>query len=93
MSDREWSNNFTMNAFPTDYLTAVSVFPNIMFALIYQMNFFSIFKGLKYSTDKRMNKASSVGVGFSITIYILIGIMGYCLFGHDNKYVKANFLL
>lgn len=82
-----------MNAFPTDILAAISVFPNIMFALIYQMNFFSIFKGLKNSTDKRMNKASSIGVGFSIIIYILIGLMGYCLFGHDDKYVNASFLL
>ena len=93
MSDREWSNNFTMNAFPKDPIDMISVFPNIMFALIYQMSFFSIYKGLKNSTDKRMNTATAFGIGFCIFIYILIGIIGYCLFGHDNEYVQANFLL
>ncbi len=82
-----------MNAFPTDPIDMISVFPNIMFALIYQMSFFSIYKGLKQSTDKRMNIATGFGIAFCIIIYILIGIMGYCLFGHDGKYVQANFLL
>jgi amino acid permease len=72
-----------MNAFPKSYIDMISVFPNIMFALIYQMNFFSIYKGLKKATDKRMNVVTGYGMTFCIIIYILIGIMGYCLFGHN----------
>ena len=70
-----------MMAFPKDGLAVLSVFPNIMFALVFQSNFFSIYKGLKKSTDKRMYVASAAGVGFSTVLYIILGIMGYCLFG------------
>lgn len=70
-----------MMAFPTDGLTVLSVFPNIMFALVFQSNYFSIYKGLKKSTDKRMNTASAAGVAFSTMLYIILGIMGYCLYG------------
>lgn len=70
-----------MMAFPTDSIAVLSVFPNIMFALVFQSNFFSIFKGLKKSNDNRMNIASAAGVGFSTILYIILGIMGYCLFG------------
>ncbi len=84
MSDRNWSNTFTMQPFPKDGTDMLSVFPNIMFALVYQSNFFSIYKGMKNSTDKKINIATAFGVSFTIVLYIVLGLMGYCLFGSDT---------
>ncbi len=74
-------------------MPGLSVLPNILFALVWQTNFFSIYKGLKNSSDKRVIMASAGGVGFSTLIYIILGIMGYALFGRDTSYIDANFLL
>lgn len=63
--------------------------PNIIFAFEYQTNFFSIYKGLKDSTDKRMRKASIVGILCCGCSYLLIGLIGYSLSGQD---VDPNFL-
>lgn len=82
-----------MLAFPTDGLAVLSVFPNILFALVFQSNFFSIYKGLKKSSDLRTRVATGAGIGFSTALYIVLGIIGYCLYGSDIKYVDANFLL
>ncbi len=82
-----------MLAFPEDGTTVLSVFPNILFAFNYQSNFFSIYKGLKNPTDSRTVVANGIGLGFSTALYIVLGIMGYCLYGSDSEYVDANFLL
>lgn len=70
-----------MLAFPNDGIAVLSVFPNILFALVFQSNFFSIYKGLKKATDKRTTLSTGTGLAFSTTLYILLGIMGYCLYG------------
>ena len=82
-----------MLSFPTDGMAVLSVFPNILFALVFQSNFFSIYKGLKTSTDSRIVNAMGAGIGFSTILYIILGIIGYCLFGSEDTYVDANFLL
>lgn len=82
-----------MNAFPKNGLDMISVLPNIMFALVFQNTFFSIYKGLRKPSDKRITMVTGAGVGFCTVLYILIGLMGYCLFGSDNRYVSANFLI
>lgn len=73
------------------------VIPNMMLALAYQMNFFPIFKGkfqiylgMKDARDEKMAKASLSGVCACSIFYILVGNMGYCLFG---KNIGGNFLL
>ena len=66
------------------------VVPNFMLSLGYQMNFFPIFKGMKDARDEKMKKASITGVLACSIFYLLVGNMGYCLFGND---LKGNFLM
>lgn len=63
--------------------------PNIIFAFDYQMNFFPIYKGLRNATDRKMNKASTVGLASCGISYLVIGVLGYSLAGDK---VEANFL-
>ena len=74
-------------------MMVLSVFPNILFAFNYQSNFFSIYKGLKNPTDSRTVVSNGIGLGFSTVLYIILGIMGYCLYGSNSEYLDANFLL
>ena len=66
-----------------------SVFPNFLFALGYQSNVFPIFKGMKNANDSRMAKACLYAVSTCGVFYLIAGISGYCLYGHD---VQGNFL-
>lgn len=66
----------------TDVLQMVIVIPNLMLALAYSMNFYPIFKGMKDARDEKMAKASITGVAACSIFYILVGNMGYCLFGN-----------
>lgn len=63
--------------------------PNIILAFDYQMIFFPIYKGLSNATDRKMNMASTVGLGSCAALYLLVGLIGYSLSGQD---VKANLL-
>lgn len=78
-----------LRAFPEDWYEAFAVMPNIILAFDYQMNFFPIYKGLRNATDRKMNIASIVGLSSCAASYLLVGIIGYSLSGHD---VRANFL-
>ena len=83
MTQKNWENSFTMTAFPKDTIAMISVFPNIIFALVFQSNFFSIYKGIQNPTDKRTEVSLGIGLAFSTVLYIMLGIMGYCLYGSD----------
>jgi amino acid permease len=77
----DWVIPKAMEPFPRDWVRVSSVVPNLMLALSYQMNFFPIYKGLKNSCDDKMGKASLVAIcscGFS---YLLVGMLGYALYG------------
>ncbi len=80
-----------------DFLQMIIVIPNMMLALAYSMNFFPIYKGtlvnnigMKDARDEKMAKASLTGVCACSVFYILVGNMGYCLFGNN---VQGNFLV
>lgn len=83
--------------FPRDWGKVASVIPNIMLALSFQMNFFPIYKGkikyilgLKNSNDTKFGRATLVGLSTVAFCYILVGIVGYTMYGSK---VKSNFLL
>ena len=61
-----------------------------MLALAYQMNFFPIYKGLKNSNDGKMNKAATIGLWSVGFCYILVGLVGYTLYGSKLRF---DFLL
>jgi hypothetical protein len=65
------------------------VIPNMMLALAFQVNFFPIFKGkliinlgMKNSNDSKMSAASFLGILSCAIFYIIVGNIGYCLFGN-----------
>ena len=58
-------------------MPVLSVRTNILFALVWQTNFFSIYKRLKNSNDKRVTIVFAEGVELSILYYIILGILGY----------------
>lgn len=55
------------------------------------MNFYPIFKGMRNSCDDKMKKASLTGTAACCLFYIVVGNIGYALYGYDR--VEANFLL
>lgn len=87
---RGWVCHVDMVPFADDILAIAAVIPNLMLALAYQMNFFPIFKGMKDSRDEKMAKASISGVLGCAFFYLLVGNIGYCLFGN---HLQGNFLL
>ena len=60
-----------------------------MFALGCQCNIFPIYKGLKNPSDTRITSACLYAVVACACFYMLAGITGYCLYGHD---IQGNFL-
>ena len=81
-----------MNMFPegvTEWFLAAAAVPNILFALSYQMNFFPVFKGMQNATDKRFNRSVFAAITFSAISYLMIGILGYDLYGNN---IEPNFL-
>lgn len=92
MNDSQWDRGFKMQMFPEDWFAAIAVIPNLLLALSYQMNFFPIFKGMKNGNDKKMVKASLAGIAGCGISYLVVGMLGYSLYG-DEKGFSANFLL
>ena len=90
LSQSNWDVQVELHAFPTDWGNAVAALPNIMLALAYQMNFFPIFKGMRNSCDAKMKKASLAGTGACCLFYIVVGMIGYALYGSN---APANFLI
>ena len=71
-----------MDMFPRDWFEAFAVMPNLILAYSFQMNYFPVYKGLKDSTDSKMNWASAVGtIGCGVS-YVLVGFVGYSLAGN-----------
>ena len=46
---------------------------------------------MRNSSDSKMSKASITGIGTCCLFYIIVGNIGYALYGYDD--VDANFLL
>jgi amino acid permease len=65
--------------FPTNWLSAFSTFPNILYSLSLSTNFFSIYKGLENATDSKMNGVITAEISFCTLLYFLIGVVGRLL--------------
>lgn len=70
-----------MKLYPTEWLSAFSTVPNIIFSLGFYMNFFPIYKGLIGANDSKMKKLVFTGVLCCCLMYISIGVMGRLLIG------------
>ena len=88
--DRDWHCHPEMVPFADDAMKIILVVPNIMFALGFHSNFFPVFKGMKLSNDSKMRTTSLSGLIGCSFFYVIVGNMGYCLFGNN---LESNFLL
>jgi amino acid permease len=90
MIERGWQVSPTMYPFPQDWLKFSAVIPNVLLALTFQANFFPIYKGMKDSNDHRITSACLTAIVCCGSIYLVVSIYTYMLYGSD---LKANFLL
>jgi amino acid permease len=82
-----------MDAFPSNWLNAISSIPNLILALAFQMNFFPVFKGMRNANDKKFTVATLIGLLACSVSYLLVGILGYHLVHSiEGGIVQANFL-
>lgn len=79
-----------MELFPDDWYKAIATVPNIIFSLTFQTNFFPIFKGLESSSDNRMIKVVLIGIWTCISMYFLLGFLGFSI--TEKKNIAPNFL-
>jgi len=56
----------------------------------FQYNFFPVVNVLNYPTNKRLMKASFLGLTFPLVFYFLVSFLGYSVYKTNTK---ANFLL
>lgn len=66
-----------------DFLKMVVVVPNVVFALSYTIVTYPVFKGMKNATDHKMENAALIGICMCSIFYVLVGNMGYCLYGNN----------
>lgn len=75
---------------PFDYQSNfLSLLPVFVFAFTCHQNIFPVFNELKDNRPSRINKVTSLSIGISTVLYLLVGILGYLMFGVK---VKGNIL-
>jgi len=90
MNEYGWVPSPTMYPFPEDWLKFSAVIPNVLLSLTFQANFFSIYKGMKNSNDQRITSATLTALICSGSIYLVVCMCAYVLYGSD---LNPNFLL
>jgi amino acid permease len=58
-----------------------ATFPDLFLAYTFHYNIFPIYESLKEKTNWGMMKAGGGGVLLSCTVYTIVGIVGYCMYG------------
>ena len=80
--------------------------PTVFLAFLFQFNVFPIYYSMRHRNMEKMMKATKIGVGYSLIIFLIAGIIGFLLYGFniedtiiDNlsddmiKYRKSNFFI
>ena len=60
---------------------AFHAIPTVFLAFLFQFNVFPIYLSLKHRNMKSMMKATKYGVGYSLIIFLIVGIIGFLLYG------------
>ena len=55
--------------------------PSSFIAFLFQFNIFPIYFSMKHRTLKSMLRASKIGIGYSLINFLLVGIVGFLLYG------------
>ena len=68
--------------FPNCTITeAFKAVPTVFLAFLFQFNVFPIYQSLRNRNMKSMMKAANIGIGFSFIIFLIVGIIGFLLYG------------
>ena len=62
-------------------MEAFHAIPTVFLAFLFQFNVFPIYLSLKHRNRKSMLKATKFGVGYSLIIFLIVGIIGFLLYG------------
>ena len=77
--------------FPNCTLTeAFKAIPTVFLAFLFQFNVFPIYLSLKNRNMKSIMKATKYGVGFTLFIFLIIGIIGFLLYGLSMEETILN---
>ena len=60
---------------------AFNAIPSLFLAFLFQFNVFPIYLSLKEKNLDSMMKATKIGVGYSLFIFLIVGIIGFLLYG------------
>ena len=71
---------------------AFKMIPSVFLAFLFQFNVFPIYSSLKEKNLESMMKASKIGVGYSLFIFLVVGIIGFLLYGLNMNETLLNSL-
>ena len=86
-SDVSWRFLFPECTFPQ----AFHALPTVFLAFLFQFNVFPIYYSLKHRSMNSMLKATKIGVIFSLIIFLVVGIVGFLLYGFFDNYDDENY--
>ena len=86
-SDVSWRFLFPDCTFPQAFHAA----PTVFLVFLFQFNVFPIYYSLKNRGMKSMFRATKIGVALSLVIFLVVGIIGFLLYGFFDNYDDENY--
>ena len=86
-SDVSWKFLLPDCSFPQ----AFQAVPTVFIAFLFQFNVFPIYYSLKNRSMRAMFRATKIGVIASLVIFLLVGIVGFLLYGFFDNYDEENY--
>ena len=74
------------------FYEAFHAIPTVFLAFLFQFNVFPIYLSLKHKNMETMMKATKVGVGYSLINFLIVGIVGFLLYGLEMEDTILNSL-
>jgi len=74
------------------FYEAFHAIPTVFLAFLFQFNVFPIYLSLKHRNMETMMKATKAGVGYSLINFLIVGIVGFLLYGLDMEDTILNSL-
>ncbi len=65
------------------FTEAFHITPTVFLAFLFQFNVFPIYFSMKHRNMETMMKATKIGVGFSLIMFLFVGIVGFLIYGFD----------
>ena len=70
---------------------AFQAVPTVFIAFLFQFNVFPIYYSLKNRSMRAMFRATKIGVIASLVMFLLVGIIGFLLYGFFDNYDEENY--